>query len=513
MPTSQSSEAILHIRRTVLLRDAAGLTDGQLLEDYVRCREEAALGALVGRHGSMVWGVCRRVLCNWHDAEDAFQATFVVLIREAASIAAPELLASWLYGVAHQTALKARAKAAKRQARKRQVKAIPDTAAAEQNVWRDLQPVLDQALSRLPDVYRVAIVLCDLEGKTRREAARQLGVPDGTLAARLTRARVLLAKRLARHGLVMSGGSSAAMLSQNTAPACVPLAVASGTIKALSRAAARQTATAGIISSKVAALSEGVLRTMFLTKVRIAAAVLMAVVVLVSGTGWLTHQALAQKPGDPPAKAAVKGERTEVSGVVKAVDVWRNTILLHAGKGTPVEETFTLDADAKVLLDDGTGDRLGFQEGKLADVTEGTSVTLRLSAGQKVTRVWVEGPTIQGTLKAADAANRSITAAIAVSKSEPVADKTVPVHKRAKLIIDDGQAPDKSKPAKEPSLADLPANAVVFLKLSADRRVVGGIRAEGQTVTGLLKSVDAAKNTVSATISVKGEPDVDGTFP
>src|SRR5947209_1042933 len=225
MATSQVSAIIHHLRRTVLPRGGADLTDGQLLEDYISRRDEAALAALVRRPGPMVWGVCRRVIRNYHDAEDAFQATFLVLVRKAASIASPELLANWLYGVAHQTALKARATTAKRRARERQVTEMPELAVAEQDLWNDLQSLLDQELSRLPDKYRVAIVLCDLEGKTRKEAARQLGVPDGTLAARLARGRVMLAKRLARHGLTVSGGSLAVVLAQNTASASAPMSV------------------------------------------------------------------------------------------------------------------------------------------------------------------------------------------------------------------------------------------------------------------------------------------------
>src|SRR5262249_31939270 len=156
--------------------------------------------------GPMVWGVCLRVLRDYHDAEDAFQATFLVLVRRAASIASPKLLANWLYGVAHQTALKARATAAKRKVRERQVTEMPEPAVTEPDLWSDLQPLLDQELSRLPTKYRVAIVLCNLEGKTRKDAARQLGVPEGTLAARLARGRSLLANRLARYGLAVSGG-------------------------------------------------------------------------------------------------------------------------------------------------------------------------------------------------------------------------------------------------------------------------------------------------------------------
>src|SRR6516164_2520672 len=148
MATTQISGVIQHIRRTVLLLDGAGLTDGQLLEDYISRRDEAALAALVRRHGPMVWGVCRRVLRNHHDAEDAFQATFLVLVRKAVAIASRELLANWLYGVAHQTALRARATAAKRRARERQVTGMPEPAVAEPDRGSDLQDLLDEALCR-----------------------------------------------------------------------------------------------------------------------------------------------------------------------------------------------------------------------------------------------------------------------------------------------------------------------------------------------------------------------------
>ena len=113
----------------------------------------------------MVWGVCRRVLRNHHDAEDAFQATFLVLVRKAASIVPRAMVANWLYGVARQTALKARATVAKKKGRERQVKEMPEPAAGEQDLWRDLQPLLDEVLSRLPDKYRAVIVLCDLNDR------------------------------------------------------------------------------------------------------------------------------------------------------------------------------------------------------------------------------------------------------------------------------------------------------------------------------------------------------------
>jgi RNA polymerase sigma factor (sigma-70 family) len=512
MANNPIREVLQHLRQAWLLRDGAGLTDGQLLEDYLRRREEAALAALVRRHSPMVWGVCRRVLRNYHDAEDAFQATFLVLVRKAASIVPRVMVANWLYGVAHQTARKARATTAKRGARERQVTQMPERAATDPELWDDLQPVLDQELSKLPDIYRVAIVLCILEGNSRKEAARQLGVPECTLAARLARGRVMLAKRLARHGLAVSGGTLAVVLAQNAASAGVPASLVSSTIKAASLYAAGPAAATGVVSAKVAGLAEGVLKTMLLTKVKIGTAVLLAVATFGMGAGWLTNQSLAEKPTNQVVKGADRKGRTEVSGVVKAVDASRNTVTIHPGKEFLEPQTFTVAGNAKVLLDDGTGDKLGFEEGRLADLSEGAPVTLRLSEDQKVVRIWAEGLTIQGTLKAADAGKSTITATVALTKDEPATDKTFAVAKNVRLSVDDGQVPDKSQPTKRPDLADLPANAVVYLKLSADGKVVGSIRAEGQTVIGLVKAVDGAKSTITITVSTKGEPDVERTF-
>src|SRR5262249_31988078 len=134
--------------------------------------------ALVRRHGPMVWGVCRRILGNHHDAEDAFQATFLVLVRKAATIVPRDMVANWLYGVAYQTARKARAMAARRNSRERLVFPMPEAAAADGDGWSELWSLLDQELNRLPEKYRAPVVLCDLAGRTYKEAARQLGCPE-----------------------------------------------------------------------------------------------------------------------------------------------------------------------------------------------------------------------------------------------------------------------------------------------------------------------------------------------
>jgi RNA polymerase sigma factor (sigma-70 family) len=302
MATGQLNGVFQHLRGAMLLGGGAGLTDRQLLEDYNSRRDGAALAALVQRHGPMVWGVCRRVLSNYHDAEDAFQATFLVLVRKTASIASPELLANWLYGVAHRTAMKARATVAKRRVRERQVTEMPEPAVVEQDLWNDLQPLLDQELSRLTDIYRVVIVLCDLDGKTRKEAARHLGLPEGTVGSRLARARVMLAKRLAQRGVVLSGGALAALLAQNVASAGVPHSVVSSTISAASFFAAGQATATGLVSVKVAALAEGVLKAMMMSKLKAVVAVVLVLGFIVTGTTVLTSR-IAVAQGEPPPDA------------------------------------------------------------------------------------------------------------------------------------------------------------------------------------------------------------------
>src|SRR5262249_48128930 len=156
--------------------------------------------ALVRRHGPLVLGVCRRVLRDRHAAEDAFQATFLILLRRARSLDRRGSVASWLYTVAYHVALRARADAARRPPPARPVPQPPEAG------WADLQPVLDEELGRLPDSYRAVVVLCYLEGKTNVEAARLLGWPVGTVKGRLARARDLLRARLTRRGITLSAG-------------------------------------------------------------------------------------------------------------------------------------------------------------------------------------------------------------------------------------------------------------------------------------------------------------------
>jgi RNA polymerase sigma factor (sigma-70 family) len=280
VPAGTPNALVPQLRDALLRADEAGLTDGQLLERFVGCRDGAALDALVRRHGPMVWGVCRRILRDHHDAEDAFQATFLVLVRKAATIRPREMVANWLYGVARQTALKARAMAARRRARERPAAETPEPQAAPGGPWDDLLSVLDQELSRLPTKYRVAIVLCDIEGKTRKEVAGQLRLSEGTVASRLARARALLAERLARHGPAVSAAALPVLLQQ--AAARVPPGVVSCAVTIVNQVAAGQPP-ASPVSATVTALTDGVLRAMWRTKLKTVAAALLILGLLVAG--------------------------------------------------------------------------------------------------------------------------------------------------------------------------------------------------------------------------------------
>src|SRR5262245_42221523 len=168
MATIELRRILRNLAAARLQEADTGLTDEQLPESYVGSREQEAFAALVHRHGPMVWGVCRRILGH-QDAEDAFQATFLVLARKAAAVMPREMVANWLHGVACQTALKARATNAKRGARERQVVAMPEPAVEQPQLSDDVRPLFDLELGRLPEKYRAVIVLCDLEGKTRKE--------------------------------------------------------------------------------------------------------------------------------------------------------------------------------------------------------------------------------------------------------------------------------------------------------------------------------------------------------
>ena len=290
MATTQMNAVIRHLRRAVLLQDGMDKTDEELLTSFVNGRSEAAFETLVRRHGRMVLSVCRRIVGNHHDAEDAFQATFLVLARKASSVRPRWMVANWLHGVACRTAMKARTTTAKRRLREANVAEMPEPEATPQDQWHGLQPRIDQELSGLPENYRLPIILCDLDGKSIKEATQQLGWPQGTLAGRLARGRKLLAKRLTQRGVVLSGGALAVVLAETAESACVPVQLAVSTTKAAVAVAAGQAAAPSLVSAKVAILMEGVIKGMLLTKLKTVAVVCLALCVLAFGGGLLQHQ-------------------------------------------------------------------------------------------------------------------------------------------------------------------------------------------------------------------------------
>ena len=288
---------VLHYLRGLFRAPGADQSDRQMLERFAATRDEAAFAALVERHAPLVWGACRRVLGNEPDAEDAFQATFLVLARRAGSVRWRDEIGNWLYAVAVTVARKAKAQAARRRSREREAQAMSNPAASDQADRDELRAVLDEEVARLPEKYRRPVVLCCLQGKTYAEAARLLGWPEGTVSGRLARARELLARRLTRRGLALSGGLLAAVLVPEVGSAAPP-ALLQATIKAAPAFAIGR----GLTTGAAAALAEGVLQTMFLTKLKAAAAValVVGVVAVGAGVGVIASTRRDQKPPERP---------------------------------------------------------------------------------------------------------------------------------------------------------------------------------------------------------------------
>ena len=297
----EGNSAVRDLEALFVVGATGGLADGVLLDRFVARREGAVFEAIVRRHGPMVWGVCRRVVGDHHDAEDSFQATFQVLARKAASVRPPEKLAAWLHGVAYRTAMKARGNRARRLGREHLVGDLSAAQATETGPADDLLARLDREVGRLPEKYRVPILLCELEGKSHREAAEALGWPVGTVSGRLSRGRALLARRMGQSVLAVGG-----LLATNDAAWSGPSA---RLVEATALAAASHAGTAGLVSVGVANLTREVLMMMKLTKVAGSVAMLAGMALAAGGVG-LAYRALADEPvkvaapPDPSVKPA-----------------------------------------------------------------------------------------------------------------------------------------------------------------------------------------------------------------
>jgi RNA polymerase sigma factor (sigma-70 family) len=357
MVNAQLHGVLRHLHGLRDARAVAEAPDAQLLEWFARGHEEAPFAALVRRHGPMVWAVSRRVLPRVQDAEDVFQATFLLLARKAASIRKAESVGGWLYGVARRLALKARLQQARRQAREKRAADMRQTRTSGETSLAEVQAALDAALGELPEHYRAALVLCYLEGNTQEEAARRLGCPLATLRTRVARGRKLLRERLVRHGLTLSAAGLATLLIASAAPAAAPAALVRAAVRAALPFAAGQPA-AVLCSRQVAGLVEGGLRAMFFTKMKMATALVLTAG-LVAGTAALLQRGQAANgaamppaaaSADPPAAAAKplaadeESTSTEVSG--RVIDP----------NGKPVAEAkLYLLAEAKLYLLGGDG--------------------------------------------------------------------------------------------------------------------------------------------------------------
>jgi len=361
MSTKPFNKVFGYLRQAIGLADDAP-SDGQLLDRFLVQRDEAAFAALVERYSGLVLGLCRRVAGDQHDAEDAFQAAFLVLARKAGSIQRKESVGSWLYGVAYRIAQKARSQAARRRARE-QVGLGPAVRSGDDDEelppmlsrskldqddnllskigQREVRDLLDEELSRLPARYRSALILCYLEGKTHEEAARELGCPRGSMAKRLAGACDRLRRQLDRRGVKLSATLLGTLLADRTLVAAAPPVLMEATIKAGTVFAAKGSVL-GLASTRVLALAEGALRLMLWGQVKQTALVGGVLLVLAVGAGVWAFQAVAGAKPDPELPALT---RSAQSGPWSAAATWEGGRVPAAGSRVQVRTGHTIVYD------------------------------------------------------------------------------------------------------------------------------------------------------------------------
>ena len=393
MAERQTGTVLGHLRRLLGTHTADEQTDGQLLERFLVRRDETAFTALVRRHGPLVLGLCRRLLGNTHDAEDAFQATFLVLVRRAGSLDRRGSVAGWLYGVAYRVAVRTRAQAARRRAHERQARPMQPTATVPDPDMYEVRQILDEELSRLPEKYRSPIVLCYLEGKTHAEAARQLDWPLGTVRGRVARARDLLRGRLVRRGVTLPAGLFAAILAPSAVSAAVPTALAESTVEAALLVVAGKAAT-GALSVQAATLGDAVLKEMFLAKLKVVMMVLLAVGVATTGVGALAYQ-WGGKSRDTAAESVGQGKGiTDPSLAPQEIGRFRHEGGVHALAFSPDGKTLASAGgdDAVRLWEISTGAELHrltkHHHGVFGLSFTGDGRTLALGSGDHTVRLW-----------------------------------------------------------------------------------------------------------------------------
>jgi RNA polymerase sigma factor (sigma-70 family) len=332
---------VLTYLRRVMHGGAGDRTDGDLLRRFVAGRDEGAFETLLKRYGPMVLAVCRRILDNETDAEDAFQAVFLVLVRQACAVHRHESIGSFLHGVALRTALRFRSDLARRRHHERHGAAMPAAEPTPDTVWRDLRPVLDEEVARLPGKYREPLRLCYLEGKTYDEAAHALGCSRGTISSRLTRARERLRRRLMGRGVTLSGSLLATVLVARAAPAAVPPPLLQVALRAAAEVVAGSANTM-LVSSQVLQLSEEIVQSMSMSKLRIVAGLLLAVCAL-GVAGFALSRSLGGSGGAFPGdEAAARAE---------GFPAWQECARLGSAVGSAQHVMFSPDSRTLATVD------------------------------------------------------------------------------------------------------------------------------------------------------------------
>lgn len=364
MAAADGSSIISHLRRTLRADVLECAPDEELLERFVAQRDEAAFAALIRRHGPMVWGICQRALVHRQDAEDAFQATFLVLVRKAATIGRRKLLANWLFGVARRAASNLRAMRARRARHERLCADPPDIPVIRESHGGDTRVALDEELARMPAKYRLPLLLCGLEGMTHAEAGKHLGWPTGTVAGRLSRGRELLRSRLLRRGITASAAVLTNALAPDVALTAVPPQLVATSLRSAAILVGGKSAAVGL-SPTVTSLMHYVLMKLFLARLCATAALMAALAISLAGAGAVWHSkpspkvpladpaSLPQKPihaaATPPVAASAPGSSairlpTDANAVVLRMD---RSVDSSPGPGM----VLTIYADGRVVAE------------------------------------------------------------------------------------------------------------------------------------------------------------------
>jgi RNA polymerase sigma factor (sigma-70 family) len=330
---SPASRVVQHLRQ-IFRGDMATLRDAQLLQRFADVQDEQAFAVLVHRHGPLVLGVCRRILQSVHDAEDAFQATFLVLARRASAIRKPDSLASWLYEVAYRLARKMKADACKRRVRETKVQP-PAPVAPVDLTGRELQTILDEELQHLAAKYRQPLLLCYLEGLTQEEAAGQLGWPRGTLKRRLERGRELLKGQLSRRGLGLGAAIAVTLPAGEALALPVSATLGTNTSHAATLFATRQIVPAGLITGRVVALAEATLKTLLSAKLKILVLALTVAMVGAATLMWIRNEGSTP---DQSAQAPARSELAQATAAPKAQLAAKQSAPLQLSVEVPKEK-------------------------------------------------------------------------------------------------------------------------------------------------------------------------------